>query len=187
VTDLLCTNQNVWLIHTNEDPAAPDGYQLTPRPEFYDCGLHTRPLNEFRGQLPEGYEIQLIDRNLLERCEWGDDMAFYYAILETFLRYGLGLCLMHGDKVIFETYSSALGNPYAEIGPITQQPYRGKGVATITAAFLIEELEKRGYQAYWSRDVDNPASARVARKLGFRVEKPYEIWEHKSQVDQKWL
>jgi GNAT superfamily N-acetyltransferase len=182
VIDHLRTIQTVWLIHTERDPAAPGGYQVVPRLEFYDCDLHSTRLSELRGQLPEGHEIRRIDRNLLECCEWRDDMVLYCGSLDNFLRNDLGLCMVHGDEIIVEAYASALGDPLAEIGAITHEPYRGRGYATITVAFLIEALEQRGYQAYWSCDLDNPASVRVARKLGFRVEKPYEIWEYKSQA-----
>ena len=69
---------------------------------------------------------------------------------------------------------------YAEIGAITHKPYRGMGYAPITVAYLIEALEQRGYHAYWSCDEDNPSSARVARKLGFREEKAYEWLEYEQ-------
>lgn len=154
-----------------------------PRLEFYERDLHSTRLGELRRQLPEGHEIRRIDRKLLECCEWRDDMAFYCGSLDNFLRNDLGLCMMCEDEIIVEAYASALGDPLAEIGAITHEPYRGKGYATITVAFLIEALEQRGYQAYWSCDIDNPASARVARKLGFKVERSYETWEYKPQAE----
>jgi RimJ/RimL family protein N-acetyltransferase len=183
VIEYLRTTQCIWLIRAQGDPTAPKGYQIIPRLEFYDNDIHSHRLGDLRGQLPDGHEIRRIDRNLLDRCEWRDDMAFYCGSLENFLRHGVGLCLMHGDEILVEAYASALGDPMAEIGAITHEPYRGRGYATITVAFLIEALEQRGYQPYWSCDLDNPASVHVARKLGFRFEKPYEIWEYKSQAE----
>jgi RimJ/RimL family protein N-acetyltransferase len=133
---------------------------------------------EIRANLPAGYKMCTIDLELLQRCEWRDDMAFFCGSLENFLRNALGMCLMHEDEIIVETYASALGREHAEIGAITREPYRGRGFAPIAVAYLNEALEQRGYHSYWSCSVENPASARVARKLGFRVEKPYEIWEY---------
>jgi predicted GNAT family acetyltransferase len=115
---------------------------------------------------------------MLERCLWSSDMAFYCGSLENFLHNGLGICLIRDDEILVEAYASAFGTIYAEIGAVTHEPYRGRGYATITVAHLINLLAQRGYQAYWSCDVDNPASSRVARKLGFKVEKPYQIWEY---------
>ena len=168
-----------WLIHSQEDPPAPEGYLNLPRLEFYDIEPHSPILEDFRSRLPDGYLICPIDQTLLQRCVWRDDMAFYCGSLENFLKNGIGICLMNGEEIIVEVYASALGWAYAEIGAITHEPYRGKGFAPIAAAFLIEVLEQRGYQAYWSCDVDNQASASVARKLGFRIERPYAIWEYK--------
>jgi len=170
------------LIRSLDDAPAPGGYRILPRLEFYDVDPHSPVLVNWRSRLPNGYDLCLIDRVLLERCEWRDDMAFYCGSLENFLRNGLGMCLMHGEQIIVETYASALGSPYAEIGAITQEPYRGRGFAPIAVAYLIDALGQHGYRAYWSCDVDNPASVRVAHKLGFKVERPYEIWEYESDV-----
>lgn len=149
-----------------------------PRLEFYDYDPHSEVLAEWRKRIPDGVELRMIDMSLLQRCEWRDDMAFWCGSLDNFLRHDLGLCLMHGEEIIVEAYASALGSTYAEIGAITHEPYRGKGFAPIAVAHLIEAVERRGYHAYWSCDTDNPASAQVARKLGFIIERPYEGWEY---------
>jgi RimJ/RimL family protein N-acetyltransferase len=75
---------------------------------------------------------------------------------------------------------SSFGDTKAEIGAITREAYRGHGYAPITCAYLIEACERRGYQAYWSCDTENTASIRVARKLGFRQERAYQIFEYSS-------
>jgi RimJ/RimL family protein N-acetyltransferase len=168
----------LWLIRSPGDPPAPEGYRIQPRLEFYDYDPLSPVLANNRNRLPAGYEIRPIDMNLLNRCEWRDDMVLYCGSRENFLLNGLGMCLMHGDEIIVETYASALGAGYAEIGAITHEPYRGRGYGPVAVAFLIEKLEQRGYYAYWSCDVDNTASARVARKLGFQVERAYEILEY---------
>src|SRR4030042_6422027 len=172
----------ILLIRSQEDAPALNGYRILPRLEFYDVDPYSPVLIEWRSRLPNGYELHTIDRALLERCEWRDDMAFYCGSQEKFLQHGLGMCLMHEEQIIVETYASSLGAPYAEIGAITRETYRGRGFAPIAVAYLIDALEQRGYRAYWSCDVDNIASAKVARKLGFKVEKPYEIWEFEPAV-----
>ena len=106
------------------------------------------------------------------------DMEFYCGSLDNFLANGIGLVMMRGDEIIVEAYASSLGDTQAEIGAITREPYRGRGYAPITCAYLINTCEQRGYRAYWSCDADNEASIRVARKLGFRQEKAYEILEY---------
>jgi GNAT superfamily N-acetyltransferase len=178
VIDQLRKSIPIWLVRSQGDPLAPDGYRVLPRLEFFDLDPQSPVLACLRSHLPGGYEMRIIDRALLERCEWRDDMVFYCSSLENFLRHDLGMCLMHGEEIIVEAYASALGSTYAEIGAITHDPYRGQGLAPIAVACLIEALEASGYQGYWSCDIDNPASARVARKLGFRIERLYEVWEY---------
>ncbi|HSB67240.1 MAG TPA: GNAT family N-acetyltransferase [Anaerolineales bacterium] len=168
----------IWLVRNQGDSPAPTGYKLVPRLEFYDYDPLSKTLADFRNQLPPGTTLRTIDMDLLQRCEWRDDMAFYCGSLENFLRHGLGVCLMQGENILCEAYASAFGASYAEIGALTHEPYRGKGLAPITVSHLIDLLEKKGYHAYWSCDKDNPASARVARKLGFTVERPYEIFDY---------
>src|SRR4030042_1945028 len=170
----------VWLIRSPSDPPAPSGYRSNPRLEFFDYDPHSPTLADYRKRLPADFEIRAIDHNLLDRCEWRDDMRFYCGSLENFLQNSLGFCLMHGDEIIVEVYASPLGAVYAEIGAITHEPYRGMGYAPITVAYLIEALEQRGYHAYWSCDENNPSSARVARKLGFREEKAYAFLEYEQ-------
>ncbi len=170
----------IWLINAQADLPAPKGYSILPRLEFRDYDPHSRQLASLRSLLPEGSRLQRIDRGLLERCAWREDMEFYCGSLDNFLRNDLGLCMMNGEEIIVEAYASALGSYDAEIGAITHESYRGRGYAPIAVAYLIEILEQRGYHAYWSCDQDNPASARVARKLGFRVERPYEIHEYEA-------
>jgi RimJ/RimL family protein N-acetyltransferase len=171
-------NGQIWLVRSKGDPPAPEGYRVLPRLEFYAVDPLSPILAGLRDRLPDEYAMRPIDRAMLERCEWRDDMAFYCGSLENFLRHDLGMCVMHGDEIIVEAYASALGSNYAEIGAITHAPYRGRGLAPIAVAYLIEALSDQGYQAYWSCDIDNPASARMARKLGFRIEQPYEVWEY---------
>lgn len=173
----------VWLVWSPElypRLRAPEAAGVAARLEFYDCDPRSPELTALRRRLPEGCEIRPIDRDLLAGCEWGPEMAFYCGSLDNFLAHDVGLCLMRGDDIIVEAYASSLGRTQAEIGAITREAYRGRGYAPIACAYLIQILEQRGYRPYWSCDVDNPASIRVAQKLGFRGEKAYQILEYSA-------
>ncbi len=182
--DHLAHSVPIWLIRAQGDPPAPEPVRCLSRLEFYDLDPSSPVLAKFCNEIELGYTVRSIDRELLERCEWRDDMEFFAGSLENFLQNDLGICLMRAEEIIVEAYASALGAPYAEIGAITHEPYRGKGYATQTVACLVEILAKLGYQCYWSCDIDNPASACVARKLGFGIEKPYEIWEYLPYTEE---
>ena len=86
--------------------------------------------------------------------------------------------MMRGDEILVEAYISSFGETQAEIGAVTPETYRGRGYAPIACAYLIRICEWRGYGAYWSCDVDNKASIRVAEKLGFRQERVYQVLEY---------
>jgi RimJ/RimL family protein N-acetyltransferase len=174
---------SVWLVWSPEMSSrlrAPEATCITQRLEFYDCDPRSHVLADLRQRLPDGFEIRPIDRGLLERCEWRSDMEFFCGSLDNFLVNGIGLCMMQGDEIIVEAYASSLGETQAEIGAVAREAYRGRGYAPITCAYLIQACEQRGYQAYWSCDIDNMASIRVARKLGFRQENAYQILEYSA-------
>jgi RimJ/RimL family protein N-acetyltransferase len=170
----------VWPPGNNLETPRLDEVEVVRRIEFYDCDPQSTTIENLHQSLATGFEIRVMDRALLERCEWRDEMAFYCGSLENFLVNGIGLCLMRGNEIITEAYASALGDRYAEIGAITREAYRGKGYAPIACATLIQTCEARGYQAYWSCDADNAASIRVARKLGFKLERNYNIFAYRG-------
>ncbi len=168
----------IWPSAASSPSLTPPATQVTQRLGFSDCDPHSAILADWRRRLPCRFEIRPIDRDLLERCEWRSEMEFYGGSLDNFLANDIGLCLMRGDEILVEAYASSLGEAQAEIGVITREAHRGHGYAPIACAYLIEACARRGYQAYWSCDADNPASARVARKLGFRQEQAYQILEY---------
>ncbi len=91
---------------------------------------------------------------------------------------------MHGEEIIIEAYASSLGAKYAEIGAITREHYRGMGLRSHHSRVPDRSPgAARAHHADWSCDEDNPSSARVARKLGFRKEKAYEWLEYEQASD----
>lgn len=57
---------------------------------------------------------------------------------------------------------------HADVGVITLEGYRGRGLATACAALVSGIIHRSGRVSVWSTGDDNLASLRVARKLGFR-------------------
>jgi len=176
-----CKIGAVWLVWSNcrnLHPPASRTVKQIHRLEFFDSREDT--LTYLREQIPNEFSIRPIDQKLLDRCRWRDEMEFYAGNLENFLRHGIGLCMMKGEEIVVETYASALGKLRAEIGAITMEKYRGQGYAPIACSYLIQECTQRGYQAYWSCDADHVASIQVARKLGFREQRAYSIFEYEQ-------
>ncbi len=124
---------------------------------------------------PNGFEFRVIDKNLLEKCEWRKEIENFCGSIENFLVHGFGVCLIRDGEIISESYAPFVGVHTVELGAITRETYRGHGYAAITCSYLIQSCLERGLQPYWSCDADNLASVSLARKLGFQQEREYEI------------
>jgi RimJ/RimL family protein N-acetyltransferase len=107
------------------------------------------------------------------RTEWGPGDVQAIGGIEAWEQNCFGYCLMRGDELLCESTVGPAALGLYEPGVITQEAHRGKGYATITAARLIQEIETMGYKTYWNCAKQNVPSAKVARKLGYQVEKEY--------------
>ncbi len=168
----------LWL----DDPRC---YILPPDPdydgrtlEFYDRPIG-EGLDQFLNQVPQGYEIRRLDRHLIMRTEWGPDDVQFAGGIDAWEKTCFGYCLICGSEILCEATVGPPAIGLREPGVFTQEAHRGKGYATLTTAHLIKEIETLGDQTYWNCAKQNVASAMVARKLGYRVEKEYRCmaWE----------
>jgi RimJ/RimL family protein N-acetyltransferase len=140
--------------------------------EFYERPIG-KGLEKQLNQLPGGYELRRLDRHLIMQTEWGPNDVQHVGGLENWERSCLGYCLMHRGEILCEATVGPPALGLYEPGVFTHEAYRGKGYATLTAARLIQEIEALGGQTYWNCAKQNVASAAVARKLGYQVEKEY--------------
>jgi RimJ/RimL family protein N-acetyltransferase len=60
------------------------------------------------------------------------------------------------------------GDAYEDLGVATEPAYRGLGLSTACAGGLCGDVFRRGRKPSWNTSLDNPASQRLAEKLGFR-------------------
>lgn len=145
-----------------------DGWTL----EFYD-----RPTGEgldcFLRQVPADCQIKRIDRDLILRTEWGPGDVQLAGGIEAWEKNCFGYCLVRGDEILSEATVGLPALGLYEPGVFTQKAQRGKGYGTMVTARLIQEIEAMGGQTYWNCAKQNAASAAIARKLGYRVEKVY--------------
>jgi len=82
-----------------------------------------------------------------------------------------------GDVVLAEAATGAPTHGRIEIGVEVAELHRQRGFATITCAKLIETCEAQGYSTWWDCAKQNIASARLARKLGYRDARAYRyVW-----------
>jgi hypothetical protein len=168
-------------------PDDPRRAWLPPNPDYEGRVLewYDRPLGEglepFLAAVPPGCTIRPIDAEILPRCQWYAEVCREMGSAARFFQLGLGYCLLRGDEVLCEAYAGPDVQGVWELGVITQEAHRGRGYATITCAHLVHACEAQGHQTYWNTNLQNLASAAVARKLGYRVERQYRLWAWNKQ------
>lgn len=99
---------------------------------------------------------------------WGD--------IENYNRRGTGIGIFDGSVQVSEAMVGFLGNTHWEIGTITHADYRGQGLSSLASYHLIKKLIKEGVAPSWSCNENNPASYKVAEKIGFRNHRKYNVY-----------
>ncbi|MDQ4092294.1 MAG: GNAT family N-acetyltransferase [Actinomycetota bacterium] len=61
-----------------------------------------------------------------------------------------------------------LGEHYEDVGVVTEQAFRRRGLSTACAAAVAADIQARGRRASWTTSPDNTGSLGVAARLGFR-------------------
>ncbi len=128
--------------------------------------------------LPEEYTLRMMDEALFQRCgeiKWCRDWVSQYENYEMYQRYGLGAVILKDGEPVSgaSSYSGYRGGIEIEID--TREDYRRQGLAFVCGAKLILECRRRGWYPSW--DAQNPWSAALARKLGYRPACEYTAYE----------
>ncbi|MEZ4711570.1 MAG: GNAT family N-acetyltransferase [Caldilineaceae bacterium] len=161
-------------------------FDLLPPPTKYDhrvLEFYDRPSGEgldvFITNVLDGCEVRRLDRELIMRSEWGPGDVEYAGGLDQWEESCFGYCLLRDNKILSEASVGPGALGLREPGVFTQEAYRGQGYGTITTAHLIREIESLGDRTYWNCTKHNVASAAIARKLGYQIEKEYRLvgWE----------
>lgn len=139
--------------------------------EFFDLTDEIEHLKSVSKNIPADCYIHKMDNELIEQCLWRDGIIHDWGSIETFLKNGLGFCLMKGPEILSEAYAPFWGAGYVEIGGRTNEKYRKSGYAYTIFAYLVTKCVDKGFKTRWSTNKDNTASVAVARKLGYKTER----------------
>lgn len=125
----------------------------------------------WKKEVPEGFHILEIDKR---RSEQEPSLM---RVLEAGSK-RFGVCIMHGDKIVGYCTSVFVGHGEAEIDIFTDDEYRGRGLARLTACAFIDECLSRGLVPGWACWPEREASRALAIKLGFEElpEAPALLW-----------
>lgn len=125
-----------------------------------------------------GYEFIKIKQPQIEHCLEFDNQYYeeYWDSTNNFLENGFGFCLQHGDKIISEAVTIFKSQQFAEVDIVTDQNYRGKGLASFIAEEFIDYCILNDIQPCWDCDIHNQASYHLGIKLGFSNPQKYVIY-----------
>lgn len=124
---------------------------------------------------PEGVKVVPIDAQLLRRTEWYADTLHAFGTVERWLGLGLGFGVMVGDEIVAEALAGPRCRGLLEMGIVTREAHRRRGYATLASRHLAVACEARGDRVWWNANADNVASIAIARRLGFTVERRYDL------------
>jgi hypothetical protein len=161
---------------------------LPPNPEYsgYTLEFTAHQGGEELPDIPPGCELKPLDHSLSKQILGRNFLARLYGNLQRVLQWGYGLCLVQGDELLCEAFAGPAAGGVIEIGVETAPHHMRKGYAMLTCAHLIAEMEQQGYSTYWNCEQGNLASAALARKLGYRLEKEYKLvaWFKKDEREK---
>lgn len=137
-------------------------------------------LKQTIADVPEGYELRMIDKALYDAClleEWSADFVSNYKDYSMFEKLGLGVLMIKKDtgEIVAGASSYSSYKEGIEIEIVTREDYRRKGLAYRCAAKLILECLERGLYPSW--DARTRISVALAEKLGYVFSHEYVAYE----------
>ena len=159
---------------------APDPDFVVERLEFTGFRAESDGFHANLEREVPGDELREITDDRFDSCLTKDRILAFCGSRENFFAHGFGISLCLGDEILAEGYAPGLGDNVTEFGVFTAEEHRGKGHASAVSAHMIKRCLERGWSVSWSCETDNPASAAIARKLGFEGEQTYPVYVYRS-------
>lgn len=143
-----------------------------------DTVFDPKKLREYLSELPEGYEIRKIDRELYDRCLSDPATSDFVSVFENredFLRKGFGWVITKNGRIVSGASSYSRYREGIEVEVDTVPEERRKHLALIACSRLILDCLDRGLYPSW--DAQNLSSVRLAEKLGYRLSHAYTVYD----------
>ena len=134
---------------------------------------------------PAGFTVQRLDKELLMLAENFklDISSRFWESMDDFLNHGIGTCVTKDGVIVSLCYSACIVDNLTEIDVFTQAEYRGFGLATIAAQNFISECLYRGITPTWDCFVNNDASMKLAKLLGFKQTVVYPFYSFNLPIN----
>ena len=145
-------------------------YAIKKEPGCFD----RERLRKFARDIPAGYSVAPIDRELFSRVqeeEWSRDFCANFQSWEQYARYGGGFVALYREEVVAGASSYTAYRDGLEIEVDTREDHRRKGLALCCCANLILSCLEKGKYPSW--DAANLGSVALAEKLGYHFDREY--------------
>lgn len=133
----------------------------------------------WRGSLPSGMRMRLVDRDFfeleyLQNFRSVADWVGGWRSREDFLERGVGAVIVQGDTIASWSVMDCALNDRCEIGVMTAMGFRRQGLAKAVVSAVLEACLARGYhEVGWQCLRNNKGSVATALAVGFKKERDY--------------
>jgi RimJ/RimL family protein N-acetyltransferase len=136
----------------------------------------------WREKIPAGFRLSPVDARLLARTHLKhmdyltEETQSERTSVQDFLDRSFGVCLHNDETLAAWCLSEYNTGARCEVGIATVDEYQRQGLGTLVGSAFIEEALRRGVREIgWHCWARNLPSAALARRLGYTLERDYEI------------
>jgi GNAT superfamily N-acetyltransferase len=145
------------------------GERVFDRPmRTYDAStLDLRALARIKAELAPSFELRRLDLSLAEQLdtELQPHGRQVFSSPDDLLARGMGWAAVSGDRLACAATSYTISSRFVEVAIATRPAFRGRGLAAVVSAALLEQCLEAGLVPEWS--ASNPVSQRLALRLGY--------------------
>jgi GNAT superfamily N-acetyltransferase len=128
----------------------------------------------------DGLRLAHLDADLLPQTEWYVDTLHAFGSVEGWTANGVGRCVLDGSTVVAESMAGPRSRGLLEMGVATRGPYRRRGLGALVSRHVARACEAAGDRVWWNTSESNLPSQRIARALGFRTERWYDLVAYRT-------
>ncbi len=118
---------------------------------------------------PAARRLTAADTSLMEEATASLGMDDWrYGSAAALIADGFAAGAVIDGQLVAVAFTAARSDLHADIGIVTREDWRNRGLSTATAGLVCADVQAAGQIPVWGTGWDNVASQRVAAKLGFR-------------------